>query len=1146
MNRLFPLRVALFAATIFALPCVRAAEPDDEDEKPLAAGKVKDAGTRKATPEIAEASDEGAQALKRMKLPDGLQMKLWAAEPMLANPVAFNFDEKGRIFVAETYRYRTSVLDIRDYMWMLEDELACRTVEDRAALIKKAFGPAGEKELSIEGEVLRLVADTDGDGVADKSYVYADGFNSALDGIASGVLARRGKVYFTNIPSVWEFTGDTKAQTRKEISRGYGVRFNFTGHDLHGLVFGPDGKLYFSNGDRGAHAKGPDGSLADTPDEGAVYRCNPDGTQLEVVARGLRNPQSLVFNEFGDLLTGDNDCDQGDEERLEHIVEGGDYGWRVGYQFPPLGKSSPWLAERLWQQRHPGQAAYIIAPICNVEDGPSGIEYNPGTGLNPSYAGHLFMTHFKGAIARSGVYTYTLKPKGASYEVADAKPFLTSALPTDIKFGPDGRLYTSDWADGWPKSKRGRIYAISDPKHENSTLIKETQQLIGGDWTKRSNDELAKLLGHADQRVRQEAQFTLAERAAASVSVLAGVATKSNSPALARRHAIWGLGQLAAKNKDALAPVRTLLRDADAEVRAQAIKVLGDARVASDADALVAALKDESNRVKFFAAQGLGKLKHAAATPALLAALRANNNDDNFLRHALVMGLVGGNNRAALTSAITDQSPAVRLGVLLALRRLKSPDIAKFLTDGDSYIVREAALAINDEPIAAAMPALAALITQPLTDEAVILRVLNAHFRAGRPENAAALAKYAARKDAPAKARAEALEQLAQWPKPLQRDRLVGIYRPLPEKTRDRAVAVNALRPILAGLLASDTPSTVQTAALEAQQKLEIAGATDALFAAVSDGQLPGATRAAALNSLDKIKDKRLPEALKIASASSSSILRLAALPISARLSPDAAAPILSNLVTKGTVEEQKAAFRALGRLRHPTADTLLKQQLALLNEGKVAPAVQLELITAAGSRSDPAIKDLLAKREAAITASADPLAQYRVALAGGDRTRGERIFRNQPTLACIRCHRAGADGGDAGPNLADVGAKYTREYLLEAVVKPNAHIAPGFDTIVVTLKSGGAAAGIVASETADVLTLRNTDNKLVEVKKSDIAKREGAPSGMPEIYGTILTKTQLRDVVEYMATLKDQPPRLDENKPRALRGLPPPPRVSE
>src|SRR5689334_12888258 len=140
---------------------------------------------RLPTPVMDPASDDAQLAIKRFSLPKGLQAKLWAAEPMLANPVAIDFDEKGRLFVSETYRYRTSVLDIRDYMGMLERDMANRTIEDRAKMQHDVFG-AQAKDFAIESEVVRLVEDKDHDGKADSSRVFADGFNSELDGIASG------------------------------------------------------------------------------------------------------------------------------------------------------------------------------------------------------------------------------------------------------------------------------------------------------------------------------------------------------------------------------------------------------------------------------------------------------------------------------------------------------------------------------------------------------------------------------------------------------------------------------------------------------------------------------------------------------------------------------------------------------------------------------------------------------------------------------------------------------------------------------------------------------------------------------------------------------------------------------------------------
>ena len=1140
MARFTRLHPAALAATVltaiaFALFAAPARAVEMAVDKNAVVGKLKPMD-RHAEADINPASDEGLLALKRFKLPPGLTVSLWAAEPMLANPVAFNFDEKGRAFVSETYRYRSSVLDIRDYMWLLEDELANRTQDDFRATILRRFGPEGVAELRKETERVRLLEDRDGSGHADTTSLYADGFNDEISGIASGVLPHNGTVYFTSIPSLWAMTGANKAETRKELSTGYGIRFNFTGHDMHGLAIGPDGKLYYSIGDRAAHVVTPTNTIAN-PDTGSVFRCDLDGSHVELFATGLRNPQDLLFTENGDLFTGDNDCDQGDMERLVHVVEGGDSGWRVGYQHAPMGNAGSWNRERLWLPRFPGQAANHLAPIANIEDGPSGITYYPGTGLNDSYRGTLFITTFVGNVSRSGIFAYKLKPAGASYAIDTAQRFLGGALPTDVKFGPDGRLYWSDWADGWPKSKRGRIYAISDPAHAQDALITETKKLIGADHSKQSIEELSALLGHPDMRVRRAAQFELAARSAAGLTALTAVATKTDAAPYARLHSIWGLGQLAAKNPAALTTFAALAADtSDPEVRVQSIKLLGDNHVASAFPLLIAALTDSSARVKFFAAQSLGKLARKEATPALLAALKANNDVDAYLRHALVMGLLGSNDTAALSAAVTDPSPAVRLGVLLTFRRLGSAEVARFLNDSDSYLVREAALAINDAPIPAAAPALAAFIAKPIADDAVMLRAINENFRLGTPAHATALATYAARADAPAALRAEAITQLSLWATPPQRDRIVGIFRPFEQKTRDAAIASAALTPVLPALLAVDAPERVQTTALKAAESLELTSAADTFFAIVGDPAQTPAARTAALNGLKHFKDPRLPAAVKIASESQAADLRGAALPIVAGLSPDVAAPVIKNLVVNGTISEQRTALEALSVLKHPDADALMVAQLDRLAAGQVNPAVQIELLDAATARGTPAVKAALAKRDDLLAKNPDPLAHFRIALRGGNAKAGAEIFYNQPVMACVKCHAIGGQGGAAGPELGAIGPKYPREYLLESVIKPNAHIAPGFDTVVVTLKKGGVAVGTIGSETATTLTLNPTEGAPVVIDKANIAKRDAAPSSMPEIYGAILTKSEIRDVVEFLASQKAKPMNAAAEIPRALR----------
>src|SRR6266571_6802346 len=139
-------------------------------------------------PKIAPASNEGELAIKKFQVAPGLKVDLWAAEPMLANPVAFNFDEKGRAYVCETFRLSAGVDDIRGIMDWLAEELASRSVDDRLAEMKRHLG-SRFKTYTDKSERIRLLEDRAGVGKADRTTIFADGFNAPLDGIGAGVLA---------------------------------------------------------------------------------------------------------------------------------------------------------------------------------------------------------------------------------------------------------------------------------------------------------------------------------------------------------------------------------------------------------------------------------------------------------------------------------------------------------------------------------------------------------------------------------------------------------------------------------------------------------------------------------------------------------------------------------------------------------------------------------------------------------------------------------------------------------------------------------------------------------------------------------------------------------------------------------------------
>ena len=177
-------------------------------------------------------------------------------------------------------------------------------------------------------------------------------------------------------------------------------------------------------------------------------------------------------------------------------------------------------------------------------------------------------------------------------------------------------------------------------------------------------------------------------------------------------------------------------------------------------------------------------------------------------------------------------------------------------------------------------------------------------------------------------------------------------------------------------------------------------------------------------------------------------------------------------------------------------------------------------LLNAAAAR--PALKPLVAKWEAALPKAAEnDLNPWKVCLTGGNADDGKKVFLEKAEVSCVRCHKINAEGGEVGPELTGVVGRKDREYVLRSILYPNSEIAQGFESLLVTLKNGTTYGGIIKAETPDELQILSPEDGPLKLKKSDIVSREKGLSGMPEGFGTILTKQELRNLVEFLASTK-------------------------
>jgi putative membrane-bound dehydrogenase-like protein len=1095
------------------------------------------------TPEQALSQARAIESSVSPQLAEGLTLKIWATDSLLADPVSIDVDDKGRLYYSRTNRQKNSEFDIRGHEdWEIQS-IALKTIEEKSAFLKKVLSPEKSKDnnwlkdlnndgsrdwrdLTVEKEQVFRIEDKSGDGIADHSQLVVEGFNSEVTDAAGAIMAEGNEVFFGVGPDMWRLTdknNDGFAEDKKAISSGYGIHVGFSGHGMSGLEMGPDGKVYWQIGDIGFNGKSPDGKVHEYPNSGVVVRSNPDGSDFEVFAYGNRNVHEFVFDDYGNMISVDNDGDHpGENERLVYVVDGADIGWRINWQFGKYRDKANntykvWMDEKMYKPRFEGQAAYFLPTLANYISGPTGMVYNPGTALGPQWKNTFFVGEFNGNPSTSGIHAFKLKPKGASFELSEAKNFVKGILATGIDFGPDGAMYMADWINGWGTKNYGRVWKI-DVAGGTNQIRKQTQQLIGDDFTKYPESKLSQLLRHEDKRVRQKSQFELVSRGDDGLEIFEQT-IKDRKHQLARIHAIWGITQLARKEEDHAGLLMPLLNDADAEIAAQAARWLGDLKEASVGPRLVPLLRHPNARVRFFAAEALGKISYQQAINPIIDMLRVNNDEDVYLRHAGSLALARIGKEAPLVALSRDKSKPVRIAAVVALRRMLNPGIATFLKDQDEFVVTEAARAINDDlNIAKALPALADLLTTTsFTNEPLIRRSINANLEMGTGKAMQNLLSYAQNEKAPVAMRTEALAALSTWANPSVLDRVDGRYRGALK--RDVGAVTNvAAAPLIK--LASHPLDEIRVQAVKAINKLKISSAAGDVFSRLKADRNAN-VRVEALNALANLKHETLNDAIKFCLADKDKSVRIVALDLLAKsnMPKPETASLLAKVIQTRTPEEKQAAVITLGTLPLSHTQKIFENLLSQKKKGTLAPEVDVELEEAIVKLGSADLKKRY-EESSRYTGPDSLYLKYRGTLTGGNADHGREIFFSNQTAQCLRCHSYDDMGGNAGPRLNGVASRLLQKQILEALITPSARIAPGFGTVNLELKNGKNIVGILQKETTAGTVIKSGKGVDTLIKKNDIAKSTQSGSSMPPMH-LLLSKKEIRDLVSFLNTQK-------------------------
>lgn len=406
-----------------------------------------------------------SDAQKQFVVPQGFEVRLFAAEPMVVNPVAMTWDDRGRLWVVELYEY-----------------------------------PMGSKPGEKGRDRIKILEDVDADGRADTVKVFADGFN-----LATGILLANDGVYLGQAPHLLflqDTNGDDKADKQTVVMTGFGLEDR---HELlNGFTWGPDGQMYMTHGVfTFTKAVNPDQPKSEPVVLTAgVARYNTRNGAFEVFAEGTSNPWGVDFDRYGNAFVSACVIDH-----LFHLAPGGLYSRQAGQAPHPYGYE--YLPSIVDHKHH--MAAYAGVNIVQGNQWPK--EWQ-GAALH-------------GNIHQNAINIDRLSAKGSSFVASkwnDSGDFLTTKdgwfMPVSTQTGPDGAVWVMDWYDKYPcyqnanadpegvDREHGRIWRVVWTGGETQRAVPSRPEAAMNLSALPSGD-LVKLLAHPNVWQRRMAQRIL-------------------------------------------------------------------------------------------------------------------------------------------------------------------------------------------------------------------------------------------------------------------------------------------------------------------------------------------------------------------------------------------------------------------------------------------------------------------------------------------------------------------------------------------------------------------------------------------------------------------------------------------------------------